>query len=168
MSRHWTHRWPQDRTLSKDDRSRDVRAQHVRPANCSLRPAKTSPHLATLCLNHPVITMAGRPEPITPWIFIDYGPGLSGASWRGNAPPDEPAPITSRYDSTSLPPRCVFAAMSTSMCDVTFMTASFDDSKRTNAGHEWSFFKKIYDTVFFFFPLLSAIVRWQLIADHNE
>ena len=56
----------------EEDRSRGVRAQHTRPANCSLRPDKkatSSPHLATPRPNHPVITIADRPEPITSAIF---------------------------------------------------------------------------------------------------
>ena len=40
----------------------------------------------------------------------------------------------------------------------------------TNECWAWmEFFQKnIRYCIFFFFPLLSAIVRWQLIADHNE
>lgn len=56
----------------EEDRSRGVRAQHTRPANCSLRPDKkatSSPRLATPRPNHPVITIADRPEPITSAIF---------------------------------------------------------------------------------------------------
>ena len=79
------------------------------------------PRLAKPCLNHPVITMVGRPEPITPWIFIDL-PGLWGFAMRH--------PINRHVVTFSLR----FREDSTFMCDVTSMIASFHDSKYRMLG----------------------------------